>query len=152
MLYLVVPSFEIFDSQLIPFPDEYFYVVHARGVHTGVSIHSFIIFCLHFRFHFFCCCFWFFFPFLFLISYSSLSIFFAFRIKLPRRFRFRIITHHTHPHPHTHTYTHIHTYTYHRLARMIMNAILTSTQTLSIRCETIRSFLKRSLGCFGLVE
>lgn len=30
-------SFELFDAQLIPYPDEHFDIVHARNVHTGVS-------------------------------------------------------------------------------------------------------------------
>ncbi len=28
--------FELFDAQLIPYPDEHFDIVHARNVHTGV--------------------------------------------------------------------------------------------------------------------
>jgi len=29
-------DFELFDSQLVPFPNEFFDVIHARGVHTGL--------------------------------------------------------------------------------------------------------------------
>ncbi|KLO14705.1 S-adenosyl-L-methionine-dependent methyltransferase [Schizopora paradoxa] len=29
-------TFELFDAQLIPYPDEHFDIVHARGVHTGI--------------------------------------------------------------------------------------------------------------------